>query len=420
MLRNLIYVALGVALLGCGSQEVVPSASELTEKPAPQDEGEFLLGLDEEVVSLPDGTQIVLFREGSEKDGLLTHPGLKVVSPKHGEVFTGGLGLFDVHERPMFVERLGGDSKTPPHLKVTIGRPDEDWALMSVDDAIALGLKELRDANVGYSRFGWRVYNHRLELMAHLDKDPNVAVLVVDRFRNRVEDLQRLDFTPLPFASPSSFKLETANMRTWVEVEGSTPASQLAIVEGRFVTCRFSMERVFPSYIDVLFGESGYEFDYPEKHPTIHGRDTSFQECLSEVLQDVADLPPKFRINFEYKVTTVEESASGDGILALEEGRHLNFPPVGLSIQRGSADTRNGLRKIVRKNWMGLIKCEPEAVQAAGMVEIEGTLNVVLESPWETEVGCLTRAISRWNLGRLDKASEVDFSIRSGVWNGGR
>lgn len=418
-MRNFVCVVLGLGLLGCGPRETVPTATELTERPAPQDEGVWLLGLDSDVVSLPDGTQIDLFREGSEKDGLLTHPGLKVVSPKHGEVFTGGLGLFEVHGRPMFVERLGGDSKTPPHLKVTVGRPDENWALMSVDDAIALGRKELRDANVGYSRFGWRVYDYRLELMAHLDRDPNVAVLVVDRFRNRVEDFKRLDFTPLPFAPPSSFKLETFNMRSWVEVEGSTPASQLAIVEGRFVTCRFSMERVFPSYVDVSFGESGYEFDYPEKHPTIHGRDTSFQECLSEVLRDVSDLPAKFRINYEYKVTTVEESASGDGILALAEGRHLNFPPVDLSIQRGSADTRNGLRKIVRKNWLGLIKCEPEGVQATGMVEIEGTLNVVLESPWETEVGCLTRAISRWNLGRLDKASEVEFSIRSGVWNGG-
>ena len=279
-MKNFVCVVLGVALLGCGSQEVVPSALELTEKPAPQDEGEFLLGLDEDVVSLPDGTQIVLFREGSEKDGLLTHPGLKVVSPMHGEEFTGGLGLFEVHGRPMFVERLGGDSKTPPHLKVSIGRPDEDWALMSVDDAVAMALEELRSANVGYSRYGWRVYDYRLELMAHLDKDPNVAVLVVDRFRNRVEGLKRLDFTPLPFAPPSSFKLETFNMRSWVEVEGSTPASQLAIVEGRFVTCRFSMVRVFPSYVDVSFGESGYKFDYPEKHPTIHGRDTSFQECL--------------------------------------------------------------------------------------------------------------------------------------------
>lgn len=365
-MRSFVCVVLGLGLLGCGPRETVPTATELTERPAPQDEGVWLLGLDSDVVSLPDGTQIDLFREGSEKDGLLTHPGLKVVSPRHGEV-----------------------------------------------------RKELHDANVGYSRFGWRVYDYRLELMAHLDRDPNVAVLVVDRFRNRVEDLKRLDFTPLPFAPPSSFKLETFNMRSWVEVEGSTPASQLAIVEGRFVTCRFSMVRVFPSYVDVSFGESGYKFDYPEKHPTIHGRDTSFQECLSEVLRDVSDLPAQFRINYEYKVTTVEESASGDGILALEEGHHLNFPPVDLSIQRGSADTRNGLRKIVRKNWLGLIKCEPEGVQATGMVEIEGTLNVVLESPWETEVGCLTRAISRWNLGRLDKASEVDFSIRSGVWNGG-
>lgn len=405
LVRGLVVLGF---LVGCQSQTTLPSSpaavAPMIQAPPVPESGVFFLGVESDLLKLSDGTEIELVFEGPSKAGLLRSPGLRVSSPRMPDEYLGGLGLFHVRQRPILVEWMAHEHTYQPHLRVTIGRPGETWSLIPVEEAVSVAINAMREADVGFARYGWSANGSKLTVLAHLEGDSTLAWADVDRYRNKLDFLSRITLPSFSLFGDSKFVLQTGTRRSSIEFQEGEPDArrELGLIGHLFAECA---QADSPSFVDVVVDREGYRFVHESgKDEKTHAL-RSLERCLDDPMKEWSGKPSRFRVHLEYVSTMVESDIAGDGVQNLplvgsDSGWYLN-----LTLKAGSPDVRNTLRRRVRYDWQNVMACGAQKLEAKGRVETNG--NVVLQS----QAGCLAKVVSGWNLGEREAEEEVAFDM---------
>lgn len=382
----LVWISLGI--LGCQTTSPMPPKPE--SRLVPQTavvSGDFVLGMESDTLKLSDGTTIELIYEGSSTTGLLTHPGLRWTRPKLPDDLTGGLGLFYVHERPVVVERIEGDFKTPPHLRIKIGLPHETWTLMPVQDAVQMAVKRVQDEGIAYSRYSWNETGNKLNLLLHHNDSDQVIWLVVDRFHQEIDAIKK--YTVPNILGLSAHAVVTKQSNTHVVVnatEGTRDARRaLSLIQNNFAEC--SMENR-PTEVDVVVDDYGNSIFFEWDENTFGKFQATFKACFEDILNEVELEPVTFQIQFKQQKTIVEQEFLGHGKPSIQIARGS---PVTVKVTTANPQTRQELRQMARAHWQTLLTCQTEGLSLKGKITQDGTF--LNNRPVK---GCLADIVSTW------------------------
>ena len=348
--------------------------------------GAFSLGVGEHADGfvLHDGTKVDIVFEGNSTFGLLTTPGLRFTLPDGTSTLTSGLGLFELGDRRVVVERVPGTLMSPAHLKVFF----DSEPLLSIKESTELALENWRDEGIGFSGYGLQHRGHLLDVIVYKSGDLWLSRATVDRRTRQLRHVKSFQ-AMIPTADIARKTVENLYLQeaTLSQLEGSaTDKSNVEVLEASFSECAIHS---VPIWADVVIRDGqisvSHSGDYPEDSFEIR----ALRECIEKVLQerDLSDI--RFRVELRYESTFVRVEQPGKSpsqVSPLNPSRHAE---IGLFFEFGSATTRNEIRRAAREDWTLLLKCGSHRV-------VYSRAEDAIFYP-SSDSPCVTDIVSQWN-----------------------